>query len=228
MSNHVLIVSDQHKELSDIIECFINRGVHITILPFRKIEEGNQLDDDHTFILYHASMHEHLDLSVIKHMRKLSKWPIFVLAKDEQMDKVTTYMKHGAEGYFLMSMSCELIYTKTLAVIRYIKENVYQTQKIVNYGDLVIDLSNRMIKTRHQQHKLTINEYYILRVLIEEANRVVSKDEMIAKIWDDHSSATDNALGIHISRLRKKTITSDGRQLIETIWGVGYRLNLDH
>lgn len=92
-------------------------------------------------------------------------------------------------------------------------------------GPIEIDLKNRYIKNKNDILPLTNVEYKILSILLNMKDQTVSKDYLIHRVWDKDSSATDNALGIHIMRLRKKLIISPNRSLIETVWGVGYKLN---
>ena len=95
----------------------------------------------------------------------------------------------------------------------------------LTYGPIEIDLSNHQIKNQHKIHNLTKVEYKILTILLSSKDETVTKDRIINFVWDNDKSATDNALGIHITRLRRKLDYEHHVQLIETIWGVGYRLN---
>ena len=86
-------------------------------------------------------------------------------------------------------------------------------------------MANHQIKKGDETYHLTNVEYKILTILLESKDETVTKDRIINYVWDNDKSATDNALGIHITRLRKKLTYDQRTQLIETIWGVGYRLN---
>ena len=71
-------------------------------------------------------------------------------------------------------------------------------------------------------------EAKILRILLQHRDSVVDKDTIIHYAWNDNDSATDNALGIHIARLRNKIEYDESKPIIDTIWGTGYRLNSHH
>jgi len=97
---------------------------------------------------------------------------------------------------------------------------------IIRFGRLILHIDNRELHIDHNIIPLTKVEFKILQLLIDHRDTVVSKDKIIHYVWDEDSSATDNALGIHITRLRKKVLCVEHQDLIETIWGLGYRINL--
>ena len=221
----VLIVSNHVEKVFDLEKCLLKHGIQSTIETFENVNRDQSFFKSHQIILFNTSYQEATNIQIIKYLRQHSKWPIYALTSHEDPAIVTKYFDAGVEGFIPFHMSCELITSKIKAVKRYIDHHVYKINDILTVSGITFDLGNRTIQTKHYVHRLTLNEHQILSVLISEQNRVVSKDELISKIWDNHNSATDNALGIHISRLRKKTLTDDNIQLIETIWGVGYRLN---
>lgn len=221
----MLIVTSDTAQIDELVKCLYDDGIKTTVESFEKISKDPQIIRQNKIVLFYAEYAESTNLQVIKYLRSVSKWPVYVLTEHEDLELIKLYLSSGAEGYFPFSMPCEIVTGRLKAVYRYIEQHVYKTNEIVSIAGVTIDLDNRMILTKSKKHKLTLNEYQIIKVLVAEKNRVVSKDELIARIWDHHTSATDNALGIHISRLRKKTISDENQQLIETIWGVGYRLN---
>ena len=97
---------------------------------------------------------------------------------------------------------------------------------MMRLGRLVLHLDNRELHIDQHVLSLTKVEFKILHLLIDHKESVVSKDTIIHYVWDEDSSATDNALGIHITRLRKKIMEICDEDFIETIWGLGYRINL--
>lgn len=225
---NVLIISSHQTFISDLEQCFHKEGISSKIVTYEELNHDYALFKLHCFILFHAEYSESINIQIIKHLRKQSKWPVYAITQHEDVEVIKKYFEAGIEGHVTFKTPCELISNRIKAVLRYIDSFVHRTSEVIQVTGITIDLNNRLIKSGFQTHKLTLNEYQILSILVSEKNRVVSKDELISRIWDHHSSATDNALGIHISRLRKKTITDDNKQLIETIWGVGYRLNIEY
>jgi DNA-binding response OmpR family regulator len=223
--SNVLIVSSLNARIRELIDCLRQDGFNTTIETFDKVNNSPELFKTHNIILFHTEYAESTNIQIIKYLRKSSKWPVYALTTHEDTEIVKKYLIAGVEGFLPLRMSCDLIAHKIRAVIRYINDHVYKTNEILEISGITIDLNNRLIITKSKKYKLTLNEYQIIKVLVSEKNRVVSKDELISRIWDHHNSATDNALGIHISRLRKKTVSDENVQIIETIWGVGYRLN---
>jgi len=223
---NVLIISSHCTFISDLEHCFYKDHITTRVVSYEELNHDYALFKLHCFILFNAEYSESTNIQIIKHLRKQSKWPIYVITQHENVEVIKRYFDAGIEGHLTIHTPCELISKRIKAVLRYIDSHIIKTNEVIDMSGIRIDLNNRIIKAGLKTHKLTLNEYQILSVLVSEKNRVVSKDELISRIWDHQISATDNALGIQISRLRKKTITSDNKQLIETIWGVGYRINI--
>ena len=168
----------------------------------------------------------HLD--IVTRVAQMTQAPIIYFSNGFDDDKILEIFQSGATSHILFSRRVDLVAAKLKSILRFMHRMKKSQQDELQVGSIHIDLDNRMIKNREQQFPITSVEYRILRVLIEFKDQTISKDYLIHRVWDNDHSATDNALGIHITRLRKKLICEDEISLIETIWGVGYRLNLKH
>ena len=134
------------------------------------------------------------------------------------------YYQTGASGVIRLPYSDLEFKSRVISIINLLEK----TSRIINkvkIGPLEIDLHNRTLKKQDKLIKLTNAESKILRVLLQNKNSVVDKDTIIHYAWNDDESATDNALGIHIARLRNKIEFHKDKPVIDTIWGIGYRLN---
>ena len=92
-------------------------------------------------------------------------------------------------------------------------------------GDLSIDTQTRQVTARGERLELTAKEFDILRLLMENPRRVYTKAQIYSLIWNDAYMGDENAVNVHISRLRTK-IEDDPRkpQVVITVWGIGYKL----
>jgi two-component system, OmpR family, response regulator VanR len=146
------------------------------------------------------------------------------LLKNTNDEDKSRYLEYGAEGYITIPFNSKIVYSKNKISIKIHQSLKHVKQNVLKIGKLVINMDNREIVYNGVQIQLTKVEFRILKILAENKNMVVSKDKIIHYVWDEDSSATDNALGIHITRLRKK-IKCNHSQIIETVWGLGYRLS---
>ncbi len=177
------------------------------------------------FICLHLEYNDLINQHIIANIKRYSKVPLYIFGKHHHAEEKARLLNIGAEGYIEMPYSELELFARIKAVIKFITHLTKRNVKRIVAGPIQIDLANHQIKNGSEVHHLTNVEYKILNILLDSKDETVTKDRIINFVWDNDKSATDNALGIHITRLRKK-LTYDHRiQLIETVWGVGYRFN---
>ena len=102
------------------------------------------------------------------------------------------------------------------------------TQDIVKFGDIVVDLRSGMVKGKQGEERLKAMEYKILSYLLQNKNRIISKDEFFEKIWETEFVG-DVTLNVHIRHLREKLEENPKEpKYIKTVWGVGFILEYEN
>ena len=91
-------------------------------------------------------------------------------------------------------------------------------------NELALDFAARGVTVCGTQVHLTRTEYAILKILMQNPNRVVSKSLILDRISQDTPDCTENSLKVHISNLHRKLRAAGGRDYIESVWGIGFRL----
>jgi len=167
-------------------------------------------------------------LDVMKRIRKESVVPIIILsAKDTESDKIFG-LGLGADDYITKPFSLTGVLARVKANLR--RTNQYsaggETASVcVSLGDLEMNLENHTVHKNGLAVDLTAKEYEILRLLLSNQKKVYTKAQLYSLIWQDDYLGDENAVNVHISRLRTK-IEDDSRkpQYILTVWGIGYKL----
>ena len=95
-------------------------------------------------------------------------------------------------------------------------------------GDLALDPARRRVTRADTPVSLTPREYGVLEFLLRHTGTVVTKPEILRGVWDAHYEGDDNVVEVYVGYLRRKLDTPFGRQSIETIRGVGYRLSAEN
>lgn len=90
--------------------------------------------------------------------------------------------------------------------------------------DLVLDDQAKIVRVNGNKLDLTVKEYGILKVLLENPKKLFSKANLFESVWNETYYPEDNALKVHMSNLRTKIKKYDDREYIETVWGMGYKL----
>lgn len=165
-------------------------------------------------------------IEVIKTIRTNSNIPvIFLSAKDSDVDKALG-LGFGGDDYITKPFSVVELIARIKANIR--RATIYSEEKKVNkkyiIGNLNIDIENYTITKAGEEVNLTMKEFEILRLFMENSKRVFTKAQLYRSIWNEEYYGDENVINVHIKRLRNK-IEEDSKnpEIIKTIWGIGYR-----
>lgn len=98
-------------------------------------------------------------------------------------------------------------------------------KEVLTAGDIVMDLSDYTVKKAGQDIDLTAKEFEILKLLMKSPKKVYTKEQIYSLVWNEAYFGDENAVNVHISRLRNK-IEDDSRspRYVVTVWGIGYKL----
>ena len=166
-------------------------------------------------------------MDVMKHIRKSSTVPIIIIsAKDTEVDK-TLGLGLGADDYITKPFSVVEVVARVKANIRQTTEYAapIQEPEELTFRSLKMDLSNHTVTKNGVLLELTAKEFDILKLLLQNPKRVYTKAQIYSLIWNDVYVGDENAVNVHISRLRNK-IEDNPRspECVITVWGIGYKL----
>jgi len=164
-------------------------------------------------------------IEVLKTIRKenISTPVIFLTAKGEISDKVKG-LNSGADDYLVKPFSTEELLARIKALTR--RKGEIINDDVLSYKDLSLNLSTYELKGSKNKVKLTLKELEILKYFLLRPEKVVSKEDLIVKIWGYESDAENNNIEVYISFLRKKFEFIKTQAKISTIRGVGYKLEV--
>ena len=159
---------------------------------------------------------------MVKKLRKAHvQTPVLMLtARDDISDKVTG-LDRGADDYMTKPFIPEELLARIRALSRRQGEVVVEE---LHFGDLTLNLStNDLVRGRKSIH-LGYKEFEVLKLLMNNAGKIISKDMLISRVWGNDSDAEDNNVEAYISFLRKKLSFLSSKVEIVTVRKVGYRL----
>jgi DNA-binding response OmpR family regulator len=159
-------------------------------------------------------------IEVCKRIRKEGiHTPILMLtAKGEINDKVTG-LDVGADDYMIKPFAFEELFARVRALIRRPKGSIDTTLKV---KDLSLDPISFKVKRGEKSIKLSTKEFCLLEYLMRHKNSIVSKDQIIAHIWNYEADVLPNVVEVHVKHLRDKIECKTSPSLIKTIRGFGY------
>lgn len=157
-----------------------------------------------------------------REIRAVSKVPIlFLSSRDHPMDMVMA-MQMGADDYIQKPFHSDVLIAKIQATLRRVYSYGEEASDVLEWNGAAIDLKRGMIRLGGKEAELTKNEFFILTVLVEARDEIVSRDELIRKLWDDERFVNDNTLTVNVTRLRQKLADIGLGDAILTKKGLGY------
>ncbi|HAQ08814.1 MAG TPA: DNA-binding response regulator [Bacillus bacterium] len=160
----------------------------------------------------------------IGNVRKISAVPIIMLtAKDSVKDKVTG-LSTGADDYLVKPFEAEELLARIKALLRRAKSKG-EEDEILKYQGIIINLTSRVAVCNDKILSLTQTEFDLLHSLIENRGKVLSREQLVDKIWGIEFMGDDRTVDSHIKNLREKLKTAGiDKKLVKTVWGLGYKV----
>lgn len=169
----------------------------------------------------------------IRGNKQTKKVPIIMLtAKGEEFDKVLG-LELGADDYMTKPFSVKELIARIRALLRRIDIDLPEEDalkgsvgNLLSYRDITIDKEKYEVRKNGDKLALTLKEFELLKMLVENKGRVLTRDSLLDKIWGYDYVGETRTVDVHIRHLRQKIHDEDGsNQMIETIRGVGYKIN---
>jgi two-component system response regulator BaeR len=160
-------------------------------------------------------------IDLCKEIRQFSNVPILmVTAKADEIDRLLG-LELGADDYICKPFSFREVVARVKAVLR----RIHSVSTSLN--NLHLDEHRFTVTFNHQEVKLTSVEFQLLKPLVDKPDRIFTRDQLMENMYSDHRIVNNRTIDSHIKKLRKKLVCiSDGKDWIESVYGMGYRLVL--
>lgn len=157
-------------------------------------------------------------------IRKVSNVPILFLSSHTENLDIVMAMNMGGDDYITKPYSIEIVIAKIQAVLRR-TYSYYSEINTLEVKGVLLELTEAAVSCKDNKAELTKNEYKILRLLMENKNNIVSREEIMKCLWDCDSFIDDNTLTVNVNRLRKKLEEMGVVDFITTKKGMGYLIH---
>ena len=225
-----ILVCDDDKEIVEAINIYLS-GEGFSVIG---VYDGNEalevLDKEEIDLMIVDVMMPGLDgIRTTLKVRETSSIPIIILsAKSEDTDKILG-LNIGADDYLTKPFNpLELVARVKSHLRRYTQlgnMNIQENNKVFTCGDLSIDDDTKEVRVSGDLIKLTPIEYNILLLLVKNAGKVFSIDEIYEQIWNEDAIGADNTVAVHIRHIREKIeINPREPRYLKVVWGVGYKV----
>ena len=154
-------------------------------------------------------------------IRKTSKVPIVFLSSADDNMNIVMAMNMGGDDFIAKPFDLGVLTAKVQAMLRRTYDFTGQSAVLEHKGAM-LNLTEAALFYEQEKIELTKNEFKILQVLMENKQKVVSRDTLMVKLWESDSFVDENTLTVNINRLRKKLDSAGLIHFITTKFGVGY------
>ncbi|CAJ1193283.1 MULTISPECIES: response regulator transcription factor [Companilactobacillus] len=226
-----ILVVDDDKEIVELLSIYIKNEGYDPVTANSGQEALDQLaaHSDIALMVLDIMMPGIDGIEVVKRVRKNSQIPIIIVsAKTTDMDKIQGLIT-GADDYVTKPFNPLEIMARIRSLLR---RSSQQTAKNVpdklEVGPITIYKdSHEVVTDSNQKVQLTALEFGVLYLLASHPNRVFSADEIFERVWKQESVVSAKTVMVHVSHLRDKLEeATNGEKVIETVWGVGYKVEV--
>lgn len=155
-------------------------------------------------------------------IRSHSNLPIIFLSSRDHPTDMVMSMQLGADDYIQKPFHFDVLIAKVQAILRRVYNYNTDNIELKTWCGATVDYERNLLTNDMGSIELTKNEIFILKLLIEKKNKIVTREELINSLWDDKRFISDNTLTVNVNRLRKKLDELELGVFIETKVGQGY------
>lgn len=221
----ILIVEDDSKIYELVKEKFEQWSFEVAgVEDFQKVMEVFIAESPELVIL-DANLPVYDGFYWCQQIRTVSKTPIVFLSSREHPMDIVMAMNVGADDYIQKPFNLDVLIAKVQALLRRTYSYGDTISDVIEWNGAVLDLKKGSLHYNDQEVHLTKNEFFILRLLLEERGKIVSREELMRRLWEDEKFVSDNTLSVNITRIRTKLEEIGLNDQIVTKKGQGYLVN---
>lgn len=227
----ILIVEDD-EAIAQLEKDYLEvNNYEVTVESNGEVGLKRAIEGDYDLFILDLMLPKMDGFEVCQKIRELKNTPILLVsAKKDDIDKIRG-LGLGADDYITKPFSPGELVARVKAHMsrfeRLVGSNGQDKKNIIEIRGLRIDTDSRIVSVNGDDVQLSSKEFELLLFLVENPNRVISKEELFQAIWGQDSFGDAKTVTVHIKKVREKIeIDSSKPQYIETIWGIGYRFRV--
>ena len=153
---------------------------------------------------------------------KISNIPVIVMSAKVDVKNKVSLLLNGAVDYITKPFDIDELLARIIVQLRKIEKPI-NSEKLV-YEEILLDVTTHVVSVCNQDIKLTKTEFAILKLLMENPKQIITKTILLDRISEDTPDCMESSLRVHISNLRKKLREVSGKDYIEAVWGIGFKM----
>jgi len=223
-----ILVVDDEKRIVDLVKKYLEREGFSVDEAFNGQQALNKISSSSYDLIILDLMLPIVDgWTVCKDIRQKYDTPIIMLtARGEEFDKVLGF-ELGADDYVVKPFSPRELTARVKALLRRIVSKEDEESEILAFPELMIDPISRVVKVNNKEVALTPKEFDLLYFLAKNKGKVFSREKLLKEVWGYDFYGSLRTIDTHIKQLREKLGRSKAASYISTIWGIGYKFEVE-
>ena len=220
--SYKLLVVDDDKDICKMLKDYFELMGYLVYIARSGMEALEKISISPDLLLLDINMPELDGLEVCKRIRNQTNVPIvFLTAKIEEQDKINGLMA-GGDDYIIKPFSMEELNARVMAHLRR-EERGRERKNICCAGEFLINYNDRTVFIGENPIIFTKMEFDIIEFLSSNKGRIFNKETIYERLWGFDKEGDSAIITEHIRRIRNKFAKKSKKEIIETVWGVGYR-----
>ncbi len=221
----ILIIEDE-KKLANLLKTMLKKQGYTEdhLADGERAKRRIQINyNEYDLVLLDLELPGKSGLEICKEIREANiSTPFLVLTGDAKLESKVSLLNAGADDYLVKPFAFEELFSRIRAITRRPKQALHTELKV---ADLVLNTATQKVLRNGKEVKFTLREFRILEYFMRNPNTVLSREEITSNIWDFEYDSFSNVVDVFINKVRGKIDNNRPEKLLETVRGIGYRLN---
>jgi DNA-binding response OmpR family regulator len=226
MKEPTILIVDDEPSIREVVSIYLRRAGYQVVVAHDGQAALEALDRQPPDLVVLDLMLPKVDgLEIARRLRAENDTPIIMLtARREETDRITG-LEMGADDYVVKPFSPQELVSRVKAVLRRTHgSSPIGTEHPLEFDDLCIDPSTRLVEVNGEEKSLTAKEFDLLWIMARHPRQVFNRDQLLDLVWGLTEYVDPSTVTVHVRRLREKIEVDPSNPLhIQTVWGVGYK-----
>lgn len=223
-----ILIVDDDKNICELLRLYMEKDEYEVVLSHNgedAVNKFSQVNPD--LVLLDIMLPGQDGWQVCREIRKKSDTPIIMItAKGETFDKVLG-LELGADDYVVKPFDAKEVVARVKAVLRRMGKNSHEDVKEVSYDKLVVNMTKYELKVDGKVIDTPPKELELLFHLASNPNKVFTRDQLLDEVWGFEYYGDSRTIDVHVKRLREKLEGVSDKWYLKTVWGVGYKFEVN-
>jgi two-component system, OmpR family, response regulator RegX3 len=222
----ILLVEDEASISEPLAVALERAGFEVTVSPTAADGLAAFRKRNPDLVLLDVMLPDGDGKDVLREIRASSRTPVVMLtARGEEMDRVLG-LELGADDYVTKPFSAAELVARIRAVLRRSGATGYGDAATLSVGDVAMNLDTHSVTRGGEAVELTVKEFELLRVLLQNAGKLVRRETLVSQVWDPNWFGSTKTVDVHVSALRRKLGDDPSSpRYVHTVRGVGFRFS---